>query len=114
MIAFTGVSRAGPDGAASTHTLRAVVVLCVVEVTLSIGAAEPLQLGPQPAPQQAVVVRKVHQRVIVHLVARHPVSHGNTLQDKDKFGASSYNCRIIIYDINVSVVASKLHIITVF
>lgn len=62
-------SPSGPDRAAPTHTGRAVVALWVVEVTLSVGAAEPLQLGPQPAPQQAVVVRKVHQRVVVHLVA---------------------------------------------
>lgn len=67
-----------------THTGRAVLALVVVEVTPSIIAAERLQLGPQSRPQQAVVVGKIHQRVIVHLIARHPVSHGNTLHNKVK------------------------------
>lgn len=65
-----------------THSGGAVLVLVVVEVAFVMAAAERLQLRPQLASQQAVVVGEVHQRVIVHLVTRHPVSHGNALQDK--------------------------------
>lgn len=54
----------------------------MVEVALSLSAAECLELSPQSSAQEAVVVGKIHQRVIVHLVARHPVSHGNTLQER--------------------------------
>lgn len=65
-----------------THTGRAVYVLVVVKVALLVAAAEQLQIAPQLTSQQAVVVGEVHQRVIVHLVTGHPVSHGNALQDK--------------------------------
>lgn len=79
---FTRVCLVQTWSECQTHTVRAVLVLRVVEVTLFISTAECLKLSPQSSPQEAMVVRKIHQRVVIHLIARHPVSHGNTLQEK--------------------------------
>lgn len=49
-------------------------------------AAESLELSPQSASQQSVVIGKVNQRVVVQLVTGKAVSHSDALLNRTDTG----------------------------